>query len=239
MALQDLEAFCFDLHTGPGLCITFPGGSQVCAFLPSLTPPDPSELAAAGIAAANSALAPLVPLFDLIDLCVAIVKCVEAMEDALGPPPDPMKLVQCFPDLAKKLAKLLKLLPYLTIPVLIGALLDILISYLVGQRGQILAIIRKTLRLLAAAAKAAAIGSVQLATQVDCATGDLDAFLRNMNANAQPIGRLIALLNALLELSGSDIRIPTFENYGQDANAILTPLDALIDTLKTLRAAFP
>lgn len=241
MSLPDLSDFCLPIHVRPdGICISIPGGAEYCVSFPSLRPPDPSEYTAALLAQVNTALGPLVPIFDIIDAIVALYNCFKAVEDALTEaPPDPMKIAECLPGLAAIIQKLKRLIPQLSIPAMIGAILEVLVLYFIGLRGQILAIIRANLRVLQAATKAGKLGSFALSAQVDCARADLDAFLKNLNANAEPLGRLIVLLNALLKLAGSDVQIPTVSNLGQDANAILAPLDAIIEDLQVLRSGFP
>jgi hypothetical protein len=238
MPLPDLTVFCVRLAPGERLCVTFPGGATVCAPFSDARIPSPDELMSALLGPVNAALAPLTPIFNVIDVLAAVVNCVEAMEKALGPPPDPSKLAKCLPDLAKKLAKLLKLVPQLSIPVLIGGLLDVLIAYLIGLRAQLLTLIRQEIRILRAQTRALAIGSVALRTVSDCASGDVDNYLVNMNANAQPIGRLILVINALLELAGLE-PLPTPADLGADAQKALAPLDEAISILQTVRQGFP
>lgn len=216
----------------------FPGGAELCAQFPDAKVPAFDELTNALLGNINAALAPLAPLFDLIDLLVAIINCIKAVEKCLGPPPDPTELVKCFPNLAKALAKVLKLIPQLSIPVLIGGILDVIIVNLQGLRAQLLTIINKQLRILRAQTRALALGSVQLQTAVDCATDDLDAFLNNLNANSAPLGRLINLLNAFLDLCGLP-HLPTVNDLGNDAKAGLAPLDDTILALQLVRKGFP
>lgn len=236
--LPDLTQFCIQLFPSAELCIVLPGDTEICAIFPGCRPPDPSELTAAFLGQINSALAPLTPIFNIIDVVVALVNCVKAVESALGPPPNPSKLTQCFPQLAKALQRLLALLPFLTIPALVGSLLDVLIAHLTGIKNQLVAIIRKQLRIALAQTRAVALGSVALNTVLDCASGDLDVFLNNLNAQSAPLGRLINLINALLSLAGAS-PIPSIGSIGQDANAAVAPLTAVIAELQIVRKAFP
>ncbi len=238
MPLPDLNVFCVRLGVANRPCITFPGGATVCVPFADSKIPDPSELVNQLMGPVNAALAPLVPIFNIIDVLVALVNCIKAMEEALGPPPRPDKLAKCLPDLAKKLAKLLKLIPQLSIPVLIGGLLDVLITYFMGLRLQLLTILRKTLRIIRAQTYAFDLGSVALRTVADCAQGDLDNYLQNLNENSAPIGRLILVLNALLELAGLD-PLPEPNQLGADAQKALIPIDKTIAALTLVRKGFP
>jgi hypothetical protein len=237
MPLPDLSTVCIDLKVASQeLCITFPGGAEMCVQVPGV--PDPTDVSKQLLAQANAALAPLVPIFNIVDAILALFNCVKAIPDSLGPPPDPTKLAECIPDLAKKIDQLLKLIPQLSIPVLIAGLIDVLLFYLQGFRGQLQAVIAHQARLLAAATRAAELGNVQLRTVVDCATGQMDAYLQNLNEGMKPLNRLVGLLNLFLQLAGLP-PIPDFKNLGDDAEAALAPLDAVIDSLKTVRAGLP
>jgi hypothetical protein len=237
MPLPDLSEVCIDLKvTSQELCITFPGGAEMCVQIPGV--PDPTDVSKQLLAQANAALTPLVPVFNIIDAILALFKCVKAIPDSLGPPPDPTKLAECIPDLAEKIDKLLKLIPQLSIPVLIAGLIDVILFYLEGLRGQLQAIIAAQVRIAAAATRAAELGNVQLRTVVDCATASMDAYLQNLNEGMKPLNRLVGLLNLFLQLVGLP-PIPDFKNLGNDAQAALAPLDAVIDSLKTVRAGLP
>lgn len=236
--LPDLGALCIKTEVTEGVCFTFPGGAEMCIPFPGSKIPDPSELTAAILGGANAALAPMVPIFNVIDLLVAMVDCIKAVEEALGPPPDPSKLIKCFPEMIKRLQKILRMLPPLSIPVMVGELLDIIILYFTGVRKNLLAVIKKQLRLLAASERAHALGSVALHTIVDCATADLDSFLVNMNQNAKPIGRFVVLLNTFLQMAGLP-PIPDITDIATNAREAIEPLDNTITMLKRLRRTLP
>lgn len=102
----------------------------ICIEIPEI--PDPFGLTLPGgvqiehinlMEVIQPALTPLVPLFDIIDTIVAVFNCIKAIPDTLGPPPDPTVLAACLPDLAEKVAKLLKLIPQLSLPLLIVGLI--------------------------------------------------------------------------------------------------------------------
>ena len=237
MPLPDLSEVCIDLKvTSQELCITFPGGAEMCVQIPGV--PDPTDVSKQLLAQANAALAPLVPVFNIIDAIIALFNCVKAIPDSLGPPPDPTALANCIPDLAEKVDKLLKLIPQLSIPVLIAGLIDVLLFYLEGLRGQLQAIIAAQVRIAAAATRAAELGNVQLRTVVDCAEASMDAYLQNLNESVKPLNRLVGVLNLFLQLVGLS-PLPDLANLGDDAEAALTPLDLVIQKLQTARAALP
>jgi len=239
MPLPDLSVACIEIKVGKqDLCVTFPGGAEMCVQMPSVSVPDPSELSKQLMAQANAALAPLMPVFNIIDTVIALFNCVKAIPDALGPPPDPSKLAKCLPDVAKKVSKLLKLIPQLSVPLMIVGLIDVLLTFLEGIRGQLKAVIAAQVRIAAAATRAAELGNVQLSTIVDCANANIEAQMKNLGESAAPVNRLIGVINLFVELAGLP-KLPDLSNLGNDAQAALGVLDPLVDQLKAARSAIP
>ena len=239
MPLPDLSVACIEIKVGKqDLCVTFPGGAEMCVQMPSVSVPDPSELSKQLMAQANAALAPLMPVFNIIDAVLALFNCVKAIPDALGPPPDPSKLAKCMPDVAKKISKLLKLIPQLSVPLMIVGLIDVLLAFLEGIRGQLKAVIAAQVRIAAAATRAAELGNVQLSTIVDCANANIEAQMKNLGESAAPVNRLIGVINLFVELAGLP-KLPDLSNLGNDAQAALGVLDPLVEQLKAARSAIP
>ena len=117
----------------------------ICIEIPEI--PDPLNLTLPGgvqierinlMEVIQPALTPLVPIFDIIDTVVAVFNCIKAIPDTLGPPPDPTVLAACLPDLAEKVAKLLKLIPQLSLPLTIIGLIDLVIDTLRQARSLLL-----------------------------------------------------------------------------------------------------
>ncbi len=251
VVLPDLSAYCnlnFSCVNGQArLCVPFPGGAEICAVFPVAKVPDPSEMVAALLQSVNAALAPLGMIFTIIEVAIAVVDCIKAIQKAIcNFPPDPFKISECIPGLEQAIAKLLKLIPYLVIPALVGALLDAIICFLTGIRNQILSIIQKLTKILAAQTRASKLPSLALASIADCASQNVDLALQNMAAGAAPIGRIIGIINALLQLAGAQPNadgtgpIPDISTaFGTEAAAMIQPLDDAITVLQTIRNFFP
>jgi hypothetical protein len=235
--LPDLASKCVTLQTGLGeLCIELPGGAKLCASA-SVELGDPLAIARELLAQANTALAPLTPFFNVIDVFKAVLDCITSIPEAiltLNPEP----IVSCIVNLTKAIDKLLALIPALSIPILAKSLLDALIAGLQGIRAKLVAMIHQAEKLAAAATLAAETGNFQLQLVVDCATGNMDAQLENMNASMAPLNRLIGLLNVLLELAGLPC-IPGLGGFDELSDALLAPLDAAIAMLEAAKAAIP
>lgn len=229
---------CLTVATGTGeLCIEFPGGFRVCANY-GYEIGDPSTIVQSLLGNANAALAPLKPLLDIADFAKKIFDCVAAIPDALGPPPDPTKLLACLPALKEALDKLLAILPPMPIFTMVKGMIQAIIVGLLGLRQKIAALIAKLLRISAAGLRAEALGNIRLAAVVECATSDVDAQLENLNASMAPLNRLLGIVNVLLKLAGGDC-IPTLGSITAASNAALVPLDAAIALLQVLEAAIP
>ncbi len=238
MSLPDLSDFCIQLFTGTGeLCVQFPGGMKLCAQA-GYELGDASEIVKSMLAQINSALTPLGPFFSLLDAVIAVKNCIMAIPDTIGPPPDPTALLNCLPGLLAAIDKLLQLLPQLSIPIMIKGILQVIITGLIGLRHKLAAMIRQTARVIQAALKAAQLGNIQLQLVADCASGNLDAQLVNLNAGMAPLNRLIGLINFLLELAGLPC-IPTLGGIESLTDAALAPLDAAIALLQQLLALIP
>lgn len=236
--LPGLSDFCISLSLGPGeLCIQFPGGVKLCAQA-GFDTGDASTIVRSLLAQVNSALMPLQPFFMVLDAIKAIVDCVQAVPEAIIQL-DPSGMIECIPDMVKKLTKLLQLLPQLSIPVLIKQLLEALVVQLIALRGQIAALIAHQARLIAAGLRAAELGNVELQTVVDCALENVLAQLANNNAAMAPLNRLIGTINVLLELAGLQ-PIEVLPSMGDEvSDEVLTVLDGAIDVLQVAADAIP
>lgn len=235
MPLPDLRTLCIDLDVTPGdICITFPGGTEVCAHFPRLTPPDPTEIVRQLFAQINSALAPMAPIFNIIDAIVAVFDCIKAITTL-----DPKKILECIPNLSEKIAALLRLIPLLTIPVLLVQFLDILILFLRGQRNQMLRQAAYLQRILATQLASQRPGNLALARVIDCANADFENVILFMNEGLTPINRLIGLINFFMAVIGLEkYSIPDVSNIDPAdlANGV-DAIDLTIQLLSGLRAA--
>ena len=104
------------------------------------------------------ALTPLVPIFDIVDTVVTVFNCIKAIPDALGPPPDPTVLAACLPDLAEKVAKLLRLVPPLSLPLTVVGLIDLVIDALRQAKSELLHLQQQMIQIL---------GVIDWATELD------------------------------------------------------------------------
>lgn len=228
--------YCIEAVAAPGeLCITFPGGGQLCAHL-GFDSGDLTGITQSLIADLNAALMPLVPIFNVMDVVKLIFDAIKAVPGMIGPPPQPQKLLQLIPQIQKVVDKLLALFPPMSVPVLIKSILNVIITALLGLRNDIVAMISAQQRCIAAATKAAQLGNITFSAAADCAQQNLNVLMQNKNASLGPLNRLIGLVNFFMDLIGLGC-IPLVPGFDSLTNAALAPLDALIKVLEAIRDA--
>jgi hypothetical protein len=235
--LPDLSGFCIELSTGPGeLCVRLPAGVRACAHF-GIETGDSGTIVRSLLGQVNGAMTPLMPFFRVLDAVKAIVDCVQAIPQAIGElSPEP--IVQCIPEMVKKLAKLLELIPQLSVPLLVADLVDVLIVGLIAIRGELGVMLAQKSRIASAAARAATTGNIDLQSIVNCAQQNLDAQLANKQAGMAPLNRILDLVNLLLELAQLP-PIPSLDTIESLDESALTAMDVAIHALEVAKAAMP
>lgn len=221
-----------------GSCIRFPGGAEICFTLPNI-PGSDGEALRGLLAQVNSALAPLAPIFNIIDAIIAVFNCVSAVPDAIANL-DPIALFECVPDMAEKIAALAQLIPQLSIPATVVDILDLIIRQLQSLRNDLFRIAVYQNLVIAQGLKAAEPGRIALRLAVDCAQVDIDFEIASLNAQNEPLNRLIGIIGLLLAPFGINLS----ESLGtitdvSNIEETLAPIDALIDVLVVVRKLVP
>lgn len=217
---------CIEIPTFPDPCAALlPGGAE-------LQDPDLLRLV-------QPALAPMLPIFDLLEAIVAIKGCIEAIPDAISSV-DPTEVTDCIPEMAEKVAALLKLLPQTSIPTMAKQLLNCIIVELLKVRRLLVSLQAQVTRIARVTERAAELEDAALAAIAVCATGRVATTLSNEMKALVAVGRLLGLLRTLLDLAGLDGAVPDLSSIeGRSLEAAIDPLDALIDSLRDLRDAVP
>jgi len=239
MPLPDLRDFCIDVDVAPGeVCVTMPGGAELCVTLPDIVPPTADKLIRQLFAQLNAALTPLTPIFNIIDAVVAVFDCIKAISTL-----DVEEILACIPGLAEKVGKLLNLVPQLSIPALVASVLEILILWLRGMRNQAVRAQELLTRVLNAETAAARPGNLALANVIPCALDDLDKLLQWQNESSKPVNRLIGVINSFLEIVGLErFTIPCLGQVLPDLGVIdlyIRLIDLLEQLLTIIRAFIP
>lgn len=245
MPFAAIDAICLEVVATPReLCVRFPVGNEVCVSLPQVNNADPSELLQALFGAVNSALTPLNPIFNIIDAVIAVFDCIKAIPKAITQL-NPVPLLECIPNLADAIGKLLQLIPQLSLPFLIIDILDIIILFLNETRNTIQRLNARAGRLAAANLRAAEPGNIALSLAMDCINANFDADLVNLNAQMAPLNRLLGIIDFVLELTGlksllEKIGLKVMPCLGSLSLGTGTAaLDFLINLLSLLRSIIP
>jgi hypothetical protein len=238
MPLPDLETICVELTATPqSLSLTFPGGAEIAVQVPDGGIPDQMQVGKQLMAQASAAMAPLVPVFNLLDTVLALFKTVKAIPDAITSL-SPAKITDALPDLITKASKLLKLIPQLSVPLMIAGLIDALLAFLEGLKGQLQVLVDQQARIQQAEARAAELGNAQLQGVVGCAKHHVEVQMQSLSESAAPVNRLIALVNVFTGLVGLP-SLPNLSDLGPDPEAALAPLASVVQTLKAIRSSIP
>ena len=218
----------------------------ICIEIPEI--PDPLNLTLPGgvqierinlMEVIQPALTPLVPIFDIIDTVVAVFNCIKAIPDTLGPPPDPTVLAACLPDLAEKVAKLLKLIPQLSLPLTIIGLIDLVIDTLRQARSLLLHLQQQMQQILGTIDRATDLEDAGLMAIAQCAQANVAQEAANVGKALASLGKLIGLINIFLGILGLP-EVPDLSDLaGRPLDDVIPPLDAIVELLENARAAVP
>ena len=189
--------------------------------------------------AIQPALTPLVPIFDIVDTVVAVFNCIKAIPDTLGPPPDPTAIAVCIPELAQKVAKLVRLIPQVTLPYTLRGILRLIIDTLRQARSQIMHLQQQTQQILGAVDRATNLGDAGLMAITSCAQANVAQEAANVGKSLASLGKLIGLANLFLGMIGAE-GIPDLSNLaGRPLDDVIPPIDAIIMKLQAAHDAIP
>jgi hypothetical protein len=217
----------------------------LCAHIPSF--PNPFSLPLPGgieierinlMDIVQPALAPLVPVFEIVDTVVAVFKCIKAIPDALGPPPDPTKLGSAVPELAEKVDKLLRLLPQVSVPIMVVRLIDLVIETLTTARGQLAQLELQETRIATTVDRATHLNDGGLLAIAECARGNLRQEAANVGKQLASLGRLLGTINLLMGLIGGP-SVPSLSGAEDPLHELVPILDELLGVLRAVRAEVP
>ena len=218
----------------------------ICLEIPEI--PDPLSITLPGgvtmqqinlMQAIQPALTPLVPIFDIVDTVVAVFNCIKAIPDTLGPPPDPTAIAVCIPELAQKVAKLVRLIPQVTLPFTLCGILRLIIDTLRQARSQIMHLQQQMQQILGAVDRATNLADAGLMAITSCAQANVAQEAANVGKSLASLGKLIGLANLFLGMIGA-AGIPDLSNLaGRPLDDVIPPIDAIITKLQAAHDAIP
>ena len=176
------------------------------------------------------AMAPLKPLFDLLDTVLALFRCVKAVPDAITSL-DPSELLDCLPALAKAVDQVLKLIPQLSVPKMVIAIIKNLATLLRAIAADLRYVQSQLQRIADMIDRAAQLGDYRLNGFLVCAQGDMETTLMSTGEALRGIGSIILIVNIFMGLIGGP-EIPCFGSIVEDN--ISLGFDALVDIFTAL-----
>lgn len=235
------------------LAIPFIGGMSFTASLPSVDIPDASAAVKAVLGQIGVALAPIQPLFIILDALTAVAKLSMAVPDALGPPPDPSKLIDAVADVVVKVGKLALIVPQLSIPITIKKVLLNINTLLIAVKVELHSLIDVLAELDATEARALELElefpeiAANLRASIGCATEQADMQVGGLGTGLKPLKFLFQSINMLLdtaEIPKEDgTRLPDLEDLGGGGAAAIQPfldaLDVITQAVGTVLAVIP
>lgn len=185
------------------------------------------------------ALTPLAPLFNVLEAVLAIFECVKAIPATFGPPPDPTALVNAITDAVRKVARLLGLIPQLSLPRTIIGLVDIVIGVLDDVVGTLRDLVDRLVLIERAEERARSLGDENLARILGVARQNVARESEQLAARLGQVSGIFGLLNLFLQMVGG----PSIPNLDRpptdDLEGFVSMLEDMVDTLRNVRRVIP
>ena len=212
---------------------------MTCPLIPEL--PDPQRLTLPGgvsiehldlASVVQPALTPLMPAFDIINAVLSVFDVLKAI-------PDPFAIAEAIANLAEKIAKLMGLIPQLSLPMTVVGLVDLVIGVLTEARDVLVQLQEQVATVTAAEERAKELDDDVLAEIAACAMANIEQEAANLGKRLGALGSLIGILNLFLGMIGGP-EVPDLSSLGgKPLDEVLEPLDALVETLESVRSAIP
>jgi len=226
------ESLCIELPDIPTVDdICFPGGFCLSYIWDAIGKiPTAADMNMDFFSQIGPAMSFLAPLFSVLDTVLAIFRCVKAVPDAITSL-DPSELFNCMPALAELIDKLLDLLPYLSLPKMVKAIINNLAALLRSIAMEFEYLKSQIQRIIDLIDRAADLGDVKMNGFLVCAQDNTNKGILSTAEALKGIGRIILLVNILMQLFGGP-EIPCFGDLIE--GNILEGLDFIIDLLLEL-----
>jgi len=188
------------------------------------------------------AMTPLQPFFKLLETALAIFKCLKAIPKAITQL-NPKELIECFPALAKSVDQLLKLIPQLSVPMMVKSIIVNVANLLLGICQELTDINERRSRIESQIIRAVQLGDLKMNGLLVCAQNTLNDTSAAMGKSLEAVGRIIMLINVFGGLIGMQ-EIPCFskiltDNLGVNTSEIISVLQDLAQLLIDISSAVP
>jgi hypothetical protein len=225
------EGLCFELPEIPTLDqICLPGGvcldyiwNQIDAI------PSMGDVSLNFFAQIGPALTPLKPFFDVLDVVLGLFRCVKAIPDAITSL-NPSELIQCVPVLAAAVDKVMKLIPQLSIPKMVIAMIKN-IARLIRSVATNFDYIRSQFQKIADMIDRAAEWNDQgLSGLLVCSQRTVEQTALSTAEALKGVGKIVLLINVMMGLFGG----PEIPCFGSMMSGLSEGFDVVIDLLTAL-----
>ncbi len=238
------EDLCFDLPEIPSLeDICFPGGFCLSHIWDAIDQiPHLADISLDFFSQIGPAMAPLAPFFSLLDTVLAVYRCVSAIPDVITSL-DPSELLNCLPALAELIDKILKLIPQLSIPKMVIAIIRNMAALIRAIAADLEYIKSQIQRIADMINRAADLNDVKMNGFLVCAQDTVNGSVLSTAEALKGIGRMILLVNIFIGLFGGE-EIPCFgsligDNLADGLDVIIDLLLALADILDSIADMIP
>jgi len=216
----------------PALEVTFPGGATLQSFPTPRASIDPLLVAKTLVDQAAPLLGSLAPFFKLLDLVMGLVKLGQAIPDSITQL-SPQPIIEALEELAPKVAAVIKLIPQLSIPVMIVNLIDLIIVFLQGLVEQLEAFA------VSQAQGQALLTDPSPAAQAigQCIIDSTNTKTANLVAGLGPLGKILEIVNLMSSLAGLP-GLPAIGDFTTPAEGVEL-LSAFVETIADIRDSIP
>lgn len=188
------------------------------------------------------AMTPLAPFFNMLDVALSMFRCVQAVPDAITSL-NPNELLQCMPALAKAVDQALKLIPQLSLPKMVKAIIENLASLLRGIATDLDYLRAQAQRIADEIDRAAEWNSHRINGFLVCAQETMDQTVLSTGEALKGIGSIVLLVNVFMGLFGGP-EVPCFGdlisgNVAEGFEFLIDIILAMAELLETIAAAIP
>ena len=231
---------CKNIPISTQLCFPTPTGGKICSPM-GLGTGDLTAIIQAQLGLLSSFFGALGPFFVLLDAVSTLIECIQGIKDAIGPPPDPSKLIKCLEKLVKLAQQLAAILPQIWVPKAIKAFLELILMGLAALIGEMQSFLRQQQRLAALALSASKPGNASLGIILNCAQNNYQITVGNTQTGFGPLNQLIEIMNGFMTLIGlpKDLQIPSLSMGGGDPSEAIAELQKTITFLQDLLTKIP
>lgn len=223
--------------------ICFPGGACLSHLLTSINSvPSPTEIPLEFLSQLGPATSFLQPFMNVIDTVLAVFKCLEGFTD-FATSLNPSGIFECFPELIEKISNLLTMIPQLSIPRMVIAIIKALISMLRGLAEDLQYLVVRLEDIAEQIDRAADLNDVNKSGFLACSENTMNDSLAATSLALKAVGRIILVVNIFMGLFGGP-EIPCFGELLDGAGAdelkpIIEALLLLADLLQNLLDLIP